>query len=181
MFYKRIQREYFTSERQHKVWPSISQFCWRNCGFIGDIFHVFWSCPLLRTLWAEVFCLINKITGVSISVNPTMALLHIYPEQMPGGDRYLIGHILIATKASVAKLWKSSRVPNLTDILNKVNKHFLFETVSYNLSAITYSILMNWSKWEVSREELSRLFMQSSNILPSPQSNTECSYVYYVY
>lgn len=33
MFYKPIQRVYYTPERLQNIWPSTSKYCWRNCGW----------------------------------------------------------------------------------------------------------------------------------------------------
>lgn len=101
MFYKLVQRAYFTPERQRIICSSTSKYCCRNCCCVGDIFQVFWTCSLLKLLWADVFCLISYVIGIPIQVNTMMALLDLYPTHI---DRYLTGHILIAAEASIAQL-----------------------------------------------------------------------------
>lgn len=63
MFYKLIQLAYYTPEKLHQIWPPTSKFCWRKCGYIGDLYHVFWSCSALKHIWAEVFQLISSVIG----------------------------------------------------------------------------------------------------------------------
>lgn len=84
-----------------------------------------------------------------------------------------MGHIFVATKASIAQLWKSNRGPSLQEIINKVHKH-LFETADYSYSSTLSSISLKWSKWEAYRAERSQVFWLSSAVvtqdLQSPQS-----------
>lgn len=145
MFYKLIQRAYYTPEKLHKIWPSTSKFCWRKCGCIGDLYHVFWSCLALKDIWGEVFQLISGVIGYPLLAEPEVALLHLFSERIQRGDRYLVGHILIATKSSIAQLWKTDRVPCLQEIINKVHKHFLFETADCTCSSGMSALGIKWA------------------------------------
>lgn len=151
--HKLLQRAYFIPEGHHKIWPSASKYCWRNCVGVGDIFHVFWTCSPLKCFWADVFCLISNIIGTSIQVEPAMGLFHLYLDHMPRGDRYLTEHFLVAAKASIAQLWKSYHVPCLQENINKVHKHSLFETADCSDSSFTSSFYLRWINWEVYRAE----------------------------
>lgn len=164
MFYKLIQRAYYTPAKLHSIWPSSSRHCWRRCGCVGDIFHIFWSCPLLKPLWSAVFRLIDSVIGIAVQGTPEIALLHLFPTLIPYGDRYIMGHILVATKASIAQLWKSDKIPSLQEILNKVHKHFLYETSDLRISPIASSVNTKWSKWGAFRSEQSHVFQNASTI-----------------
>lgn len=107
MFYNMIHQAYYTPERLYKIWSSTSKYCWRNCGCTGDLYHVFWACSALKQLWAEVFWLTGCVIGYSMQAEPGVALLHLFPEHILRGDRYLVGQILIATKTSIALLWEN--------------------------------------------------------------------------
>lgn len=171
MFYKLILRAYYTPERLHKIWPSSSKYCWRNCGCVGDILHAFWSCPIIKPLWSEVFRLINQIVGRELQVLPEIALLHLFPTYLHTRDSYVIGHILIATKASIARMWKSAQIPSLQEIINKVNKHYLYETADgdHSVTSSVQSLRSKWSKWEVYRNEQSQLFQTAPSRLALTQ------------
>lgn len=124
-------------------------------GIVGDILHVFWTCPLLAPFWVEVFRLISSILGIEMQGKPEVALLHLFPAYMPCRHSYLASQILVATKASIAQLWKSDRLPCLQEVINKVHKHYLFETADLTNSSAASSSCSKWSKWEVYRTEQS--------------------------
>lgn len=44
-YHKLLTRWYFTPLRLAKSFPTASPYCWRSCGSLGSILHVFWSCP----------------------------------------------------------------------------------------------------------------------------------------
>lgn len=172
MFYKLIHRAYYTPAKLHSIWPSSSRCCWRGCGSVGDIFHIFWLCPLLKSLWISVFRLISSVIGIEVQGAPEIALLHLFSNLPLYSDRYVAGHILVATKASIAQLWKSDKIPNLQVIISKVHKHFLYETSDLRTSPTSSYINSKWSKWGAFSTEQSHLFQMAStvdmNVLHSP-------------
>lgn len=46
-FHKLLTRWYFTPFRLARAYPTTSPHCWRSCGSIGSLLHIFWSCPYL--------------------------------------------------------------------------------------------------------------------------------------
>lgn len=47
-----------------KIYPDASPLCFRNCNHIGTMYHIWWSCSRIRSLWNKVFSLICKVTTV---------------------------------------------------------------------------------------------------------------------
>ncbi|XP_063797863.1 taste receptor type 1 member 1 [Pseudophryne corroboree] len=87
------------------------------------------------------------VLGLSIPMDPALALFHMYVDRISAGDRYVLGRILIAAKAAIAQLWKSESVPTLESIQNKIHKHFIFETAEAKYSSSANSIHMKWLGW----------------------------------
>lgn len=46
-YQKLLTRWYFTPLRLTKAYASASPYCWRSCGSVGSLLHIFWSCPSL--------------------------------------------------------------------------------------------------------------------------------------
>lgn len=81
--------------------------------------------------------MISSVIGYPLQAERGVALLQLFHEHILQGDRYLVGHILIAAKASIAQLCKTEQVPCLQEIINKVHKHFLFESADCACSSGT--------------------------------------------
>lgn len=48
-------RWYLTPYRISKFGQNNSPMCWRNCGAIGNILHMFWACKHLTSFWNSIF------------------------------------------------------------------------------------------------------------------------------
>lgn len=81
--YKTLLRWYLVPTRVAKMHPSALPACFRCCGQMGTMFHVWWQCPVVARFWIRIFNLVYSVTGVNIRRSPEPALFHKLPDEVP--------------------------------------------------------------------------------------------------
>lgn len=107
---KVISRWYLVPTHPAKFYPRSSPLCFRGCGHLGSLLHIFWECPRIRGYWKKIFNLIRKVTGKTVPQNPIIALLNQKIPKLPKSDQIPIHFILIGAKLTIARAWKSPKV-----------------------------------------------------------------------
>lgn len=74
---------------------------------VGSMFHIWWSCPQIRSNWNKVFCMLRKITRAAISKDPIMALLNHKVTKIPKHMQALVFSILLGAKITLEGAWKN--------------------------------------------------------------------------
>lgn len=106
-FQKLLTRWYYTPLRLSKTFSSISPYCWRACGSVGSILHIFWSCTSLQPFWNNIFALISSITQQQCPKSPEFALLLIDIEAIPAAYSIMVCNVVHAARLSIARHWKT--------------------------------------------------------------------------
>lgn len=119
-------RWYLTPYRMSKFLPSQSPLCWRGCGTIGQLKHIFWSCKPITSFWNKIFCTISEITGI---ITQALAILNIGIERFPHDCRGIVTHIFLAAKTFITRKWKSNLAPNISDVIEIVKCNYAFESI----------------------------------------------------
>lgn len=104
-----------------RIYPSVSDQCWRKCGLRGTLLHIWWECPLIQPYLADIRALIREILDLDIPLSPTHFLLHV--PQMPI-SRYIksvLPHLLNAARRLLPIYWKQPKIPSRADWIQKVN------------------------------------------------------------
>lgn len=107
---KILMRWYMVPTRIAKIYPNASPLCFRNCGHIGSMIHIWWECPKIRGLWNKIFHIIRKITNIPIPKTPQYALLNFFNPDIPKLAQNLIRFILLGAKITIARVWKQPTV-----------------------------------------------------------------------
>lgn len=66
--YKIMTRWYRTPSVLAKLFPLLSDRCWRCDSHRGTLLHIFWECPSIHPFWRQVLQLIHKFTDSSVSL-----------------------------------------------------------------------------------------------------------------
>ena len=122
-------RWYLTPYRISKFGPDGSPLCWRQCGAVGNLVHMFWSCRNLTSFWNSVFSCVSGMTGILIRPNPGLAVLHIGIDLFPPEFRVVITHVLLAARTLIAQHWKADRAPNVSEVLRLTQVNYVHESL----------------------------------------------------
>lgn len=109
--YKILTRWYRTPSALQKIFPQVSDRCWRCKRGEGTMLHIFWECEEIKSFWGMVEETIKDITGVSLGSNPAAFLLNDVPLSVEKYRNSLLKHLLTAAKACIPALWKSTVPP----------------------------------------------------------------------
>lgn len=141
-------RWYLTPARLSSFNPKNPNTCWRCKSSIGDMFHVFWSCPSLRTYWEKIFRLISTITHIEITPSPALAILNLTIEDIPFPFRHVTTHILLAARLNLTRQWKSDGHPTLTQVVDIVALHFSYEITLVAHTGQATKTRTYWQPWK---------------------------------
>lgn len=140
-------RWYITPSLSAKFKNGSQDTCWRNCGQIGSLKHILWDCPPIASLWTEIFHLISTITNTQIPPTPELALLNLSTDTIPVNSRTVALHILLATRISITRKWKSTQPPTLTEIINTTQTHHTYELIMTHTHDSYQREKTKWSQW----------------------------------
>lgn len=127
MNYKLVSRWYMTPVRIHRFHQDRTSLCWRKCGQIATIIHIWWECPIIMEYWKEVLNNIKEITGEEIEQNIWTCLFHIYNKPKKQYRKSIIPNLLNAAKALIPKNWLKSGKPDIRNWLKEIDYHYKME------------------------------------------------------
>lgn len=145
-YQKLLTRWYFNPLRLAKAYDSASPLCWRSCGSVGSLLHIFWSCPVLQPFWAAVLALITSLTGRRCPEAPWLALLLVSIDDF-SPHRLLISNILHAARLVIARQWKETAPPTMSEAREVVSNVFLHEQTLAWYRGSTTSFNKAWAPW----------------------------------
>lgn len=150
-------RWYLTPVRLVHMSSSASRTCWRQCGQVGSLLHMWWSCPLLSNFWSQIADLIIELTGYHISLSPELAILDINLVDIPLCFRTIIHHILLAARISIARIWKQPTAPSISEIIKRVNFSCHCELTLTPLNPSSSRRHTLWTDWVQSKYYFQRI------------------------
>lgn len=144
-------RWYLTPDRLVHMFPSSSRLCWRGCGRVGSLLHMWWSCPIISPFWLTVQNLIKEITGLRLTLAPELVVLDIDLFDLPRPLQIIVHHILLAARISIGRLWKTPTTPSITELCNRVNLSCHSEATLTPFNPCPAKHHNDWSLWMSSR------------------------------
>jgi hypothetical protein len=117
-------RFHLTPVRMAKIKNSGGSRCWRGCGERGTLLDCWWDCKLVQPLWISVWWFLGKL-DIVLPENPTISLLHMYPEDVPTGKKDTCSTMFIAAFFfNIQKLERTQMPLNRgMDTVNVVHLH----------------------------------------------------------
>ncbi|CAH2306599.1 Hypothetical predicted protein [Pelobates cultripes] len=146
-FCKLTMRWYLVPTKLAHIYPGSDNRCWgcHNCE--GSLYHIFWTCTHITTLWRDIHALLHKILGVKVPQTPECFLLHIFPDTLPEETIFFTIHCLMATKTAIAHRWKSPLTPTLPEILGRLDSTHAYERMASRLTSSQSRYKTRWKSW----------------------------------
>ncbi|CAH2274854.1 Hypothetical predicted protein, partial [Pelobates cultripes] len=138
---------YLVPTKLAHIYPGSDDRCWRCHNCEGSLFHIFWSCTHITTLWRDIHALLHKILVVKVPQTPECFLLHIFPDTLPEETIFFMIHCLMATKTAIAHRWKSPLTPTLPEILGRLDSTHAYERMASRLTSSQNKYKTRWQSW----------------------------------
>lgn len=145
--YKILTRWYRYPTLLRRMYPSISDCCWRSNEAPGTMLHVLWDCPMLLPFWGNIFALYNSLTGSNVPVSPSSGLLSTLPGPISSLKKGLLKHFLTAARTVIPRHWKSSIPPSLEEWTVELNLRMRMENLMADDTGRTDVFIRTWSIW----------------------------------
>lgn len=130
-YYKVSNRWYLTPSRLHQMYPNNDISCWRCHKDVGTIMHIWWDCPNIVSFWIAFHQEINYWLNLPLQLSPNCCLLHLKLD-IGKRDTVVLNNLFITAKMMIAKNWKSTTIPTLSQWRVKYHLNFLNEQINYN-------------------------------------------------
>ena len=106
---KTTVRYHLTPVTKAIIKMSTNKKCWRECGEKGTLFHCWWECKLVQSLWKTVWRFLRKLK-IELPYDPAIPLLGIYLDKTIIQKDTCIP-MFIAALFTIAKTWKQPKCP----------------------------------------------------------------------
>lgn len=146
-YHKLLSRWYFTPRRLALAYLSSSPYCWRSCGSVGSLLHIFWSCSCLIPFWNNVRGLITQLIRALCPSNPEFCLLLLNIESIPLSVRKRTCNILHAARLLIARNWKAAVIPTVLELTNMVSTICIYEKALATYKGSLPLFLRSWDPW----------------------------------
>lgn len=113
----------------------------------GDLLHIFWSCPRLSHFWEQVRLITCTLTGLDLSLDPAVFLLHLPPLPRKRYKASLAIHLINAAKACIPALWKSPDPPSIAAWLARVKETNRMKELTASLHDRLDKYRNTWFHW----------------------------------
>lgn len=104
--YKVLTRWYLVPTRISKFFPQYPSHYFRGCTVPGSHVHIWWECPKVSSFWSEIFKILSTMFKVSLTPDPTVALLNSKPQTITHRQFKLLLFVTTAAKQTIANAWK---------------------------------------------------------------------------
>ena len=117
---KSTLRYYLTPVRMAIIKKSGDNRCWRVCGEIEMLLHLWWECKLVRPLWKTVRQFLKDLE-IEIPFDPAIPLLGIYPKDYKTFNyKGTCTCIFNAALFTMVKTWNQPKCLSVIDWIKKM-------------------------------------------------------------
>uniref|UniRef100_A0A2D4H616 Reverse transcriptase zinc-binding domain-containing protein n=1 Tax=Micrurus lemniscatus lemniscatus TaxID=129467 RepID=A0A2D4H616_MICLE len=85
--------------------------CWKCKQNQGTFYHMWWPCPEAQKYWIKIWSWTKEIAEEQMKFKAEFFLLGIIKEKHRKKIKYILLHILTATRIVYALSWKQNNVP----------------------------------------------------------------------
>lgn len=145
--YKILYRWYYVPTRLHRMFPEVSDRCWRGCADAGSFLHIWWSCPKLSCIWQEIAALLSRLFSTTISPDPKYFLLPLSYPDLTRHQNKLFRHVISAMTCQIATDWKLPSPSPMQAVLNRIWYVFKMEYMTAIIRNSAKSFHKVWTPW----------------------------------
>ncbi|OCT76434.1 hypothetical protein XELAEV_18031633mg [Xenopus laevis] len=117
---------------------------------------MFWTCPLITTMWSTVQILVTKATCLDLHRDPLTYLLG-HPVLGVGKRlQKVLNCIFTATRCLIAARWKDPTPPSLWDLINRIEQVRRMEYLTAILHNTSLATEEDWFMWNSYCSELQK-------------------------
>lgn len=144
---KVILRIHWTAAKLAKVFPNVDPSCPRCKSQTADLLHMFWSCPHLRTYWADIFRAYSTMCSASIPPNPLCAIFGFTEEtrSLKGKFHVVIAFTSLLARRLILLMWKDKKPPTFNRWIRDTMSFLKLEKIRYTLKGSIQSFERTWT------------------------------------
>ena len=144
---KILLRVHWTRAKLAKIFPDVDPSCPRCKSQPADHIHMFWSCPFLRTFWADIFHAYSTMFGVVIPPNPLCAIFGFTDEtrSLKGRAHVVIAFTSLLARRLILLLWKEQTPPTFSRWIRDTMSLLKLEKIRYTLKGSIQSFERTWT------------------------------------
>lgn len=142
--------------------PDVDPSCARCKSQSADHIHMFWSCPHLKTYWADIFQACSVMCCVNIPPNSICAISAFTEETCSLKGKF---HVVIAFTSWLARLliiliWKEQTPPTFSRWIRDTMSFLKLEKIRYTLKGSIQSSERTWTPFLTYYESIQRPLQQ---------------------
>ena len=155
---KILLRVHWTRAKLAKIFPSADPARPRCKSQPADHIHMFWSCPYLKTFWADIFQAYSKMFGIDIPPNPICAIFGFTQEtkSLKGRAYAVIAFPSLLARRQILLLWKEQTPPTFSRWMRDIMFFLKLEKIRYTLKGSIQSFERTWTPFMTYFERLQR-------------------------
>lgn len=160
--YKLVTRWYRTPQRLHRIFPSVSDRCWRCEREEGSLYHIFWTCPLIRPFWRKVWEIAQHLWGNNLELEPLLFLFHYSSIPRARYGRSVLVHLINAARVCIPTQWRERSPPTIGQWVRRINWTMRMEELSAYQRGKIEKFNQTWATWRAFQSSQEYCTMLSS-------------------
>lgn len=125
---------------------NVSALCWRKCGQIVDLSHIFWECPVVKHFWDKVTAEIKKILNLNTQLKIYQVILcGAIHETWDKDKRYMFKVLLLIAHKLITINWLKPHSPTLEQWTQRLKVVNCMEDITSILRLRRDNYLKKWS------------------------------------
>lgn len=144
--FKVLHRLHLSKVKLSKMYPNIDPVCDR-CGLSpASLGHMFWLCPKLFNYWKAIFDTLSEILGVTVELDPVLAVLGVPKDDSPlrRSSSIAARFITLLARRLILLNWKQSHPPSHNGLIKDIMCHLKLEKLRFVLKGSTEKFYKIW-------------------------------------
>ena len=142
---KILHRSHYTNAKLAKIYPGVSDACYRCNQSPADLVHMMWSCPKLNTYWTEIFKTFQTVFCIPVDPDPRTAIFGIsVDEDTTAAMRRVIAFTTLLARRLILFKWKHASPPSHSRWIKEVVHCLKLERIRFSLRGSLKTFRTTW-------------------------------------